>query len=133
MAVDPNTGQTYMEVDRLKVRLKAFFEKLEVQKVGYVGGKLIVTKGQGVDILDVENIYDTKGNVSAYRCYFLGEQEGRKIDNLLRVKDQMICKDFNVSEGSTDGATNKYYWRLATAVSTDVVKRGNNVCHWVDL
>ena len=133
MTVDPTTGQTYMEVDRLKVRLKAFFEQLEIQKVGYVGGKLIVTKGQGVDILDVENIYDTEGNVSAYRCYFLGEQEGRKIDNLLRVKDQMICKDFNVSEGSTDGATNKYYWRLATAVSSDVVKRGNNVCHWVDL
>lgn len=133
MTVDPNTGQTYMEVDRLKVRLKAFFEHLEVQKVGFVGGKLIVTKGQGVDILDVENIYDSEGNVSAYRCYFLGEQEGRKIDNLLRVKDQMICKDFNVSEGTTDGATNKYYWRLATAVSSDVVKRGNNVCHWVDL
>lgn len=45
----------------------------------------------------------------------------------------MICKDENISEGSTDGATNKYYWRLATAVSSDVVKRGNNVCHWVDL
>ena len=133
MTVDPNTGQTYMEVDRLKVRLKAFFEQLEIQKVGFVGGKLIVTKGQGVDILDVENIYDSEGNISAYRCYFLGEQEGRKIDNLLRVKDQMICKDFNVSEGSTDGATNKYYWRLATAVSSEVVKRGNNVCHWVDL
>lgn len=133
MTVDPSTGQTYMEVDRLKVRLKAFFEQLEIQKVGFVGGKLVVTKGQGVDILDVENIYDTEGNVSAYRCYFLGEQEGRKIDNLLRVKDQMICKDFNVSEGTTDGATNKYYWRLATAVSSEVVKRGNNVCHWVDL
>ena len=133
MTVDPSTGQTYMEVDRLKVRLKAFFEQLEIQKVGFVGGKLIVTKGQGVDILDVENIYDSEGNVSAYRCYFLGEQEGRKIDNLLRVKDQMICKDFNVSEGSTDGATNKYYWRLVTAVSSDVVKRGNYVCHWVDL
>lgn len=133
MTVDPSTGQTYMEVDRLKVRLKAFFEQLEVQKVGYVGGKLVVTPGQGVDILDVEEVYDTDGNLTAYRCYFLGEQEGRKIDNLLRVKDQMICKDFNVSEGSTDGATNKYYWRLATAVSSDVVKRGNNVCHWVDL
>ena len=133
MTVDPTTGQTYMEVDRLKVRLKAFFEQLEVQKVGYVGGKIVVSKGQGVDILDVEEIYDSEGNLSAYRCYFLGEQEGRKIDNLLRVKDQMICKDFNVSEGSTDGATNKYYWRLVTAVSSDVVKRGNYVCHWVDL
>lgn len=133
MTVDPTTGQTYMEVDRLKVRLKAFFEQLEVQKVGYVGGKIIVSKGQGVDILDVEEIYDSEGNLSAYRCYFLGEQEGRRINNLLRVDDQMICKDENISEGSTDGATNKYYWRLATAVSSDVVKRGNNVCHWVDL
>ena len=133
MTVDPTTGQTYMEVDRLKVRLKAFFEQLEVQKVGYVGGKIVVSKGQGVDILDVEELYDSEGNLSAYRCYFLGEQEGRKIDNLLRVKDQMICKDFNVSEDSTDGATNKYYWRLVTAVSSDVVKRGNYVCHWVDL
>lgn len=133
MTIDPTTGQTYMEVDRLKVRLKAFFEQLEVQKVGYVGGKIVVSKGQGVDILDVEEIYDSEGNLSAYRCYFLGEQEGRRIDNLLRVDDQMICKDDNISEGSTDGATNKYYWRLATAVSSDVVKRGNNVCHWVDL
>lgn len=133
MTVDPTTGQTYMEVDRLKVRLKAFFEQLEVQKVGYVGGKIVVSKGQGVDILDVEEIYDSEGNLSAYRCYFLGEQEGRRINNLLRVNDQMICKDENISEGSTDGATNKYYWRLVTAVSSDVVKRGNNVCHWVDL
>lgn len=133
MTVDPTTGQTYMEVDRLKVRLKAFFEQLEVQKVGYVGGKIVVSKGQGVDILDVEEIYDSEGNLSAYRCYFLGEQEGRRINNLLRVDDQMICKDENISEGSTDGASNKYYWRLATAVSSEVVKRGNNVCHWVDL
>lgn len=133
MTVDPTTGQTYMEVDRLKVRLKAFFEQLEVQKVGYVGGKIVVSKGQGVDILDVEEIYDSEGNLSAYRCYFLGEQEGRRINNLLRVNDQMICKDENISEGSTDGATNKYYWRLVTAVSSDVVKRGNNVCHWADL
>lgn len=133
MTIDPITGQTYMEVDRLKVRLKAFFEQLEVQKVGYVGGKIVVSKGQGVDILDVEEIYDSEGNLSAYRCYFLGEQEGRRINNLLRVDDQMICKDENISEGSTDGATNKYYWRLVTAVSSDVVKRGNNVCHWVDL
>lgn len=133
MSVDPVTGQTYMEVDRLKVRLKAFFEQLEVQKVGYVGGKLVVTKGQGVNVLDVENVYGSDGSLSAYRCYFLGEQEGRKIDNLLRAGDQMICNDFNISAGTHDGAMNKYYWRLVTDVSTDTVKRGNNVCHWVDL
>lgn len=131
MTVNPENGQSFLEVDRLKVRLKAFFEQLEIQKVSYVGGKLVLSKGQGVTIVDVEEV--TTLNGAAYRCYFLGEQEGVKIDNKLAVGDQMICKDFNISEGESDGATNKYYWRLVTAVSSETVKRGNNVCHWVDL
>ena len=51
--VDKETGQTYAEVDKLKVRMKAYFESLEIQNVNSVGGKIVLTPGGAVTLIDV--------------------------------------------------------------------------------
>lgn len=51
--VDKETGQTYAEVDKLKVRMKAYFESLEIQDVNSVGGKILLTPGGAVTLIDV--------------------------------------------------------------------------------
>lgn len=57
--VDKETGQTYAEVDKLKVRMKAYFESLEIQDVNSVGGKIVLTSGGAVTLIDVW----TKGTI----------------------------------------------------------------------
>lgn len=57
--VDKETGQTYAEVDKLKVRMKAYFESLEIQDVNSVGGKILLTSGGAVTLIDVW----TKGTI----------------------------------------------------------------------
>lgn len=57
--VDKETGQTYVEVDKLKVRMKAYFESLEIQNVNSVGGKIVLTPGGAVTLIDVW----TKGTI----------------------------------------------------------------------
>ena len=57
--VDKETGQTYAEVDKLKVRMKAYFESLEIQNVNSVGGKIVLTPGGAVTLIDVW----TKGTI----------------------------------------------------------------------
>ena len=57
--VDKETGQTYAEVDKLKVRMKAYFESLEIQNVNSVGGKILLTPGGAVTLIDVW----TKGTI----------------------------------------------------------------------
>ena len=57
--VDKETGQTYAEVDKLKVRMKAYFESLEIQDVNSVGGKILLTPGGAVTLIDVW----TKGTI----------------------------------------------------------------------
>ena len=110
---DPETGQTYIEADKLKVRMKAIYAELEVAKESSIGGSSDITPGGGIDISFVEELADS------YRCYFKAKDEDKGADCRFVAGDQVRCKESNISSGTTQDASNRYYWRLVTAVNND--------------
>lgn len=111
--IDPETGQSYLEVDKIKARMKAIFAELEVAKEKSIGGKFDITPGGGIDISFVEELADS------YRCYFKAKEEDKGANCRFVVGDQARCNESNISNGTTQDASNRYYWRLVTAVNND--------------
>lgn len=52
--IDPETLQTTAELDRLKVRVKAYFETLEIINVNSVGGKQIISPAGSINCIRVD-------------------------------------------------------------------------------
>ncbi len=119
--VDKETGQTYGELDKLKVRLKAYFETLEIVNVNSVGGKQIISPAGAITVNRVEEITNGRGEVTAYRCYFLAEQDGEKVENRFHAGDQGYSQMFNAKPGVSNQISNHYYWRLVTSVGDDYI------------
>lgn len=111
--VDTETGQTFIEVDKLRVRMKAIFEELEVSKATSIGGKQIITPGGSINISFVTELEDS------YRCYFKAKEEDKGADCMFVIGDQVQCWENNISAGTLENASNQYYWRLVTAVNND--------------
>lgn len=114
-------GDTYLEVDNAYFRKKAVFESLEVMKTMYSYGNRIVGKG-GVKVTRIEE------QPNAYRCYFLHEQDGLKIENPFVLNDQAIAREANIKTGTTEHAANHFLWRAVVAVGENYVDLSKNVC-----
>lgn len=125
--IDKKTGHTIAELDKLYVRMKAYFETLEIINVNSVGGKMILSPAGAITCLGVDETED------AYRCYFLGEQDGEVIENRWKKDMQAYSQMFNAKEGVSNKVSNVYYWRLVTGVSEEIVEYNNQKCHYIDL
>lgn len=126
---------THLTTDYLQVRMKAIFETLEILHTDTLGGELFITPVGSNRILKVEEVNITYDDVSqkAYRCYFLGEQDGSKVENKWKVGDQARSKSFNLTAGKYHNVGNHYYWRLVIGVSTETVEIEGKNYHYVDL
>lgn len=126
---------THLTTDYLKVRMKAIFETLEILHTDTLGGELFITPVGSNRILKVEEVNITYDGVSqkAYRCYFLGEQDGSKVENKWKVGDQARSKSFNLTAGKYHNVGNHYYWRLIIGVSSEAVEIDGKKYHYVDL
>ena len=112
-------NKSYIEVDRLYVRLKAYFETLEIKRVTHVGGEQLITPAS-MKCNEVED----KGTF--YRCYFLQEQDGETINNEFAINDQAICKQFDPKSGSQ--VTNHYFWRLVVGTGVNYIDLSKEDC-----
>lgn len=126
---------THLTTDYLQVRMKAIFETLEILHTDTLGGELFITPVGSNRILKVEEVNITYDGVSqkAYRCYFLGEQDGSKVENKWKVEDQARSKSFNLTAGKYHNVGNHYYWRLVIGVSSEAVEIDGKKYHYVDL
>lgn len=119
---DLTTGQTIMELDKLYVRMKAFFETLTIVEAQTISGKQIISPAGSVRCINVEEYDDY------YRCYFLNEQDGEKIENKFIVGDQVYSQMFNAKTGTTNKISNRYYWRLVTGVGENYIDLSKTDC-----
>lgn len=123
---------TYAEVDKLRVRIKAYFETLEIINTNSVGGKMILTAGGGVylrEVKDRETLEDGTEQVwDFYRCYFLTEQDGREVENRFHVGDLAMSQSFNIKAGTHQGVTNHYYWREVVGIGDDYIDLSKTIC-----
>lgn len=126
---------THLTTDYLQVRMKAIFETLGILHTDTLGGELFITPVGSNRILKVEEVNITYDGVSqkAYRCYFLGEQDGSKVENKWKVGDQARSKSFNLTAGKYHNVGNHYYWRLVIGVSSEAVEIDGKKYHYVDL
>ena len=107
-------GKTYIEADRLYVRMKAYFDEIEVKKYTHSGGNRIASK-TGVKTIKVEwldangNVTENASEVVKYRCYFrLSDDDGNTITNDWVVGDLARSQEF---KDGTNG-----YWRAVVGV-----------------
>lgn len=122
-------GDSYLEVDRLLVRKAAEFVKLVIRELQSVGGEVVLSpasmKISKVDFLEKGTLLPEYGTAplryDVYRCSFLTKRGDEEITNPFAVNDLVRCQTFNIKEGTTANAKNKYYWRRVTAVGTDYI------------
>lgn len=122
-------GDSYLEVDRLLVRKTAEFIKLVIRELQSVGGEIVLSpasmKINKVDFLKKGTLLPEYGTAplryDVYRCSFLTKRGDEEITNPFVVNDLVRCQTFNIKEGTTANAKNKYYWRRVTAVGTDYI------------
>lgn len=119
---DLTTGQTIMELDKLYVRMKAYFETLTIIEAETIAGKQIVSPAGSVRCTAVEEYDDY------YRCYFLSEQDGEEIENKFIEGDQVYSQMFNAKTGAGNKISNRYYWRLCVGVGENYIDLSKTDC-----
>ena len=115
--------------DKLTVNKSAHFFELVVDKIRSVQGTQMNTAANCVidyvEAYDIDsNLVDmTADNINFYRIYWRNtDDDGRTIKNEWLPFDQAICSTFNVKEGTTQNASNKYYWRLVNGTDNGEVR-----------
>lgn len=124
-----DSEDSYLEVDRLLVRKAAEFVKLVIRELQSVGGEIVLSpasmKISKVDFLKKGTLSPEYGptplRYDVYRCSFLTKRGDEEITNPFAVNDLVRCQTFNIKEGTTANAKNKYYWRRVLLVGTDYI------------
>jgi len=124
-------GRTYLECDRMYVRVKAYFDTVEVRKYKHSGGNRVASPA-GMNCSRVE-YYTSNGvltndasEADFFRCFFRADDNGKKITNDFEVGDLACCEETNVDSTSLQ---QHYYARLVTNVSQSPI----NEEHYIDL
>ena len=138
-------GTTYAEVDRLFVRAKAVFQMLEILKADVAGGEIVINSGPRMKVTRVERTgnvpayfsagqaaYFTGGErayfASSYRLWFLADDGDTAVQNLFHVGDLARCQTFDIKAGVYENVSNRFWWRLVTAVGDDWIEVSSTVC-----
>lgn len=109
-------GKSYIEVDKLLVRMKAIFEELQIKKVSHIGGEQYVTPAS----MEVKRVEEGD---TYYRCYAT-EDDSTPCEMEFAVGDQALSKMADLSSG-TD-VSNRYYWRLVSNVGKNYIDLSKN-------
>lgn len=123
------SGDSYLEVDHLLVRKAAEFVRLVIRELQSVGGEVVLSpasmKISKVDFLKKGTLLPEYGptplRYDVYRCSLLTKRGDEEITNPFVVNDLVRCQTFNIKEGTTANAKNKYYWRRVMLVGTDYI------------
>lgn len=118
MAKDAN-GLSYLEVDKLLVRIKAIFTELEIRKITYSGGNFVFSPAGATCTAVIE--YEDR-----YRCFFTAKDGDDTVDNLFAVDDLVQSRSFNIKEGVSENVSNHYYWRRCLAIGADYIELSKN-------
>lgn len=118
---DQQAGRSYLEVDELLVRKLAYFVELVIKQLRHVGGEIILTPAS-MKCIKVEEVN------GGYRCFFEQDDGGRSLKQEFIVGDQARAQTFNIKEGTSHNVSNRYYWRLVTAVGDDYIDLSKTDC-----
>ena len=113
----------------------AHFFKVIIDEIKAAGGAIVVTPADGFTVDLVENI--TINGIAGKRLYWRVSDGQKARTNKWHALDQALCKTDNLANGTTYNASNKFYWSLVAAVSSQPVEKtidGNAAdCHYIDI
>lgn len=110
-------GNSYLDVDHLKVRKSATFNEIIINQINFQRG-MTVFSAAGCEITGVTEHTDF------YRCYYDNKGELRKSG--FREGDLARCQRFDADFENKDSAELKYYWRKVVGVGDDYVDLSKN-------
>lgn len=112
-------GSYKMYLANLEVWGKAVFHELEIRKLSYAGGDIVLSPSGGT-VVKADEIKDEAGTLTGWRCWLMQDDRTTATMNMWRADDQARCQTFNLRRpGSYENAANRYYWRRVTDVSTE--------------
>lgn len=126
-------NKAHIFTDYLTVRLKAYFTELEIRRLSYVGGSIVLTPAGSkiafVKWLDdngdeLERTDENISSVKSFKVYNLADDGTIATQNAWQVGDQARCQTFNVDgAGKYQDVANTYYWRLVTSAGQERVRK----------
>lgn len=122
-------GTSTAEFDFLNIRRAAYFREITIKELKHVGGEMALTAAamvcSKVEWLNARGRVITAGTPAFYKCYFETSDGKRQIYQEFAVGDQARCQQFRIESGSASFSSNKYYWRLVTAVGDNYIILSN--------
>lgn len=101
-------GKWHVDTDVVDARVKITATEIEAKRLTHIGGGIMLSAAS-MKITKVET------GSATYKCYMNLTDGTDTITNDWMVGDQALCKTFNLT-------TNRYYWRLVTAVGADYIE-----------
>ena len=132
--VTGTTNGTDAIFENLTVTKAAHFFKLIIDEVKATQGQVIITAANA----KLDKVVAVTGG---WKCYFRSsDADGNEISNTFAANDLVLCQTFNAATGVSYNASNKYYWRKCTSVSSSpesvYINEGDEeqvACHWIVL
>lgn len=127
-------GTTYLEADKMYIRMKAYFDTVGIRKYLHSAGNRVASvagaKCIRVEYIDADgNVTSDAANAAVFRCYFRGSDGDDEVTNDFLVGDQVYC---HITNGSTKSLQMHHYWRLIVGRNAEgeLTEDGE---HWIDL
>lgn len=114
LGIDNKNGDSYLDIDVLRVNKKAVFNELEISSIKNVGGKILLSPASGICsyVEDLNN---------GYKCYLSVKDYDNAIKNEFAVDDLVIFQEFNIESDLSGNNGNRYYWRRCIEVGVDFI------------
>ena len=126
-------GKTYIEADKLYVRMKAYFDSVEIREYQHTSGNRIASQAKGftasrVEWLDASgNVTDNINDVVKFRCYWRAKDDEHETQNQFVVGDQAFMEYSDVVDGNL---VQKRFWRVVVGRNVSLTEDGEA---WIDL
>ena len=126
-------GKTYIEADKMYVRMKAYFDSVEIREYQHTSGNRIASQAKGftasrVAWLDADgNVTDNINDVVKFRCYWRAKDDEHEAENQFIVGDQAFMEYSDIVDGDL---IQKRFWRIVVGRNVSLTEDGEA---WIDL
>lgn len=103
-------GRAHGQIDYLEVIGKAIFRSLQIDEYKHIGGNIVLSGANAV----IEKVVPVTGG---WKCYLHTDDGDKAITNDWEPGDQALCQTFNIRAGVYENVSNRYYWRVVSAVA----------------
>nr|WP_311147295.1 hypothetical protein [Prevotella pallens] len=103
-------GRAHGQIDYLEVIGKAIFRSLQIDEYKHIGGNIVLSGANAI----IEKVVPVSGG---WKCYLHTDDGDKAITNDWEPGDQALCQTFNIKAGVYENVSNRYYWRVVSAVA----------------